>query len=187
MKMSRLKILLFLAVVFGDNCDGKKDTEEDDTYQIPPDFCLPPERIGFYGRGKLTYLEDCPDIGTLYPGLPMPANPYNKVRGSTEDKLMLQGIDSFQQRWESILSCAVQLTRSARWTRSGAVVGGKGRMRRRKKKLNHPMKIVPWEVGREMRVRIRHMIMNSCCMKFLCLTDLAIQTWSTELDSFLDW
>ena len=82
MKMARLKILLFLAVVLGENCDGKKDTEEDDTYQIPPDFCLPPERIGFYGRGKLTYLEDCPDIGTLYPGLPMPANPYNKVRGS---------------------------------------------------------------------------------------------------------
>merc|ERR1719436_1146142 len=55
----------------------KKNNKED--YEIPPDFCLPPERVGFYGSGKLTYLEDCPDLGSLYPGLPMPASPYNKV------------------------------------------------------------------------------------------------------------
>ena len=77
--MAGLKFFLLVAVVLGETCDDKKNDKEDVEFEIPPDFCLPPERVGFYGSGKLTYLEDCPDLGSLYPGLPIPANIYNKV------------------------------------------------------------------------------------------------------------
>lgn len=75
--MAGLKFFFLIAVVGGESCDDEKNDKE--VYEIPPDFCLPPERVGFYGSGKLTYLEDCPDLGSLYPTLPIPANPYNKV------------------------------------------------------------------------------------------------------------
>ena len=75
--MAGVKFFFLIAVVVGETCDEKKDDKGD--VEIPPDFCLPPEIVGFYGSGKLTYLEDCPDIGSLYPTLPIPANPYNKV------------------------------------------------------------------------------------------------------------
>ena len=75
--MAGLKFFLLITVVVGEKCNDKKEEEED--YKIPPDFCLPPERVGFYGSGKLKYLEDCPDLGSLYPTLPLPANPYHKV------------------------------------------------------------------------------------------------------------
>ena len=85
-KMVGFKFLFLITVIFGETCDDAKKDEEDKWKQdlktdvdIPADFCLPPERVGFYGSGKLTYLEDCPDLGSLYPGLPMPASPYNKV------------------------------------------------------------------------------------------------------------
>ena len=84
--MAGFKFLFLITVIFCETCDDKKKDEEDKwkadlntDVDIPPDFCLPPERVGFYGSGKLTYLEDCPDLGSLYPGLPMPASPYNKV------------------------------------------------------------------------------------------------------------
>ena len=80
------KFLFLITVIFGETCDDKKKEDEDKwkhdlntDVDIPPDFCLPPERVGFFGSGKLTYLEDCPDLGSLYPGLPMPASPFNKV------------------------------------------------------------------------------------------------------------
>ena len=75
--MAGLKFFFLIAVVVGETCDDKTNEKED--VEIPADFCLPPERVGFYGSGKLTYLDDCQDLDSLYPGLPIPANPYNKV------------------------------------------------------------------------------------------------------------
>ena len=80
--MFGLKFFVLLAVVFGETCKDQESEDIEDVssqYEIPPDYCIPPERVGFFGTGKLTYLEDCPDLGTLYPSLPMPASPYNKV------------------------------------------------------------------------------------------------------------
>ena len=86
LRMAGFKFFFLLTVVFAETCDDKKKEKEDKwkhdsntDVDIPSDFCLPPERVGFYGSGKLTYLEDCPDLGSLYPGLPLPASTYNKV------------------------------------------------------------------------------------------------------------
>ena len=71
--MAGFKFLFLITVIFGETCDDKKKEDEDKwkhdlntDVDIPPDFCLPPERVGFFGSGKLTYLEDCPDLGSLY-------------------------------------------------------------------------------------------------------------------------
>ena len=54
--MAGLKFFLLVTVVVVATCDEKKKEEED--YEIPPDWCPQPQRVGFYGSGKLTYLED---------------------------------------------------------------------------------------------------------------------------------
>ena len=86
--MFGLKFFVLLAVVFSETCkDEESEGEEEDSsqYEIPPDYCIPPERVGFIGTGKLTYLEDCQDLETLYPSLPMPASPYTKVPADVEN------------------------------------------------------------------------------------------------------
>ena len=93
--MFGLKFFVLLAVVFGETCKDQKSEGEEDVssqYEIPPDYCIPPERLGFIGTGKLTYLEDCPDLETLYPSLPMPASPYTKVPADVESKNFLWGV-----------------------------------------------------------------------------------------------
>jgi serine protease 27 len=49
------------------------------TLPLPTDWCIVPEWDGYFGEGRVTYLEDCPTLEAGFPYLPMPAHSHRSV------------------------------------------------------------------------------------------------------------
>ena len=74
MRLSGLRLLLLVAQTVAGEEQG-----DDGAFVVPEDFCIVPERVGFFGKGVVTYLEDCPTVGSGYPVVPLPAQAHRKV------------------------------------------------------------------------------------------------------------